>query len=104
MNIYRGCTHGCVYCDSRSACYQFTHDFEDIEVKQNAPELLRAAQRLCEDIARLDETHFDASGGTAKAAVLFTLAYLYEHREEADHHALVLTLRNLLMGIREEGF
>lgn len=45
MNIYRGCTHGCIYCDSRSTCYQFTHAFEDIEVKQNAPELLEAALR-----------------------------------------------------------
>lgn len=45
MNIYRGCTHGCIYCDSRSSCYQFTHDFEDIEVKQNAPELLEKALR-----------------------------------------------------------
>lgn len=45
MNIYRGCTHGCIYCDSRSKCYQFTHPFEDIEVKQNAPELLEAALR-----------------------------------------------------------
>ena len=45
MNIYRGCTHGCVYCDSRSRCYQFTHAFEDIEVKQNAPELLERALR-----------------------------------------------------------
>lgn len=43
MNIYRGCTHGCIYCDSRSKCYQFTHPFEDIEVKQNAPQLLEAA-------------------------------------------------------------
>ena len=43
MNIYRGCSHGCIYCDSRSRCYQFTHPFEDIEVKQNAPELLEAA-------------------------------------------------------------
>jgi len=43
MNIYRGCSHGCVYCDSRSKCYQFTHAFEDIEVKQNAPELLELA-------------------------------------------------------------
>ena len=34
MNIYRGCSHGCIYCDSRSRCYQFTHPFEDIEVKQ----------------------------------------------------------------------
>ncbi|MBO4457944.1 MAG: radical SAM protein [Butyrivibrio sp.] len=45
MNIYRGCTHGCIYCDSRSKCYQFTHDFEDVEVKQNAPELLERALR-----------------------------------------------------------
>lgn len=43
MNIYRGCSHGCIYCDSRSRCYQFTHRFEDIEVKQNAPELLEKA-------------------------------------------------------------
>ena len=43
MNIYRGCTHGCIYCDSRSTCYHFTHPFEDIEVKQNAPELLEKA-------------------------------------------------------------
>ncbi|MBR4403998.1 MAG: radical SAM protein [Clostridiales bacterium] len=43
MNIYRGCTHGCIYCDSRSLCYQFDHKFEDIEVKKNAPELLEQA-------------------------------------------------------------
>ena len=43
MNIYRGCTHGCIYCDSRSLCYQFTHPFEDVEVKINAPELLEKA-------------------------------------------------------------
>jgi DNA repair photolyase len=43
MNIYRGCSHGCIYCDSRSRCYQFTHAFEDIEIKQNAPALLEAA-------------------------------------------------------------
>lgn len=45
MNIYRGCSHGCIYCDSRSKCYHFTHAFEDIEVKQNAPELLAEALR-----------------------------------------------------------
>lgn len=45
MNLYRGCTHGCIYCDSRSVCYQFTHAFEDIEVKQNAPALLERALR-----------------------------------------------------------
>lgn len=42
MNIYRGCTHGCIYCDSQSDCYQMAHEFTDVEVKQNAPELLRA--------------------------------------------------------------
>ena len=41
INIYRGCTHGCIYCDSRSEVYQMNHKFEDIEVKVNAPELLK---------------------------------------------------------------
>lgn len=40
MNLYRGCTHGCIYCDARSKCYHTPEPFEDIEVKQNAPELL----------------------------------------------------------------
>lgn len=40
MNLYRGCSHGCIYCDSRSKCYHIEHDFEDIEVKANAIELL----------------------------------------------------------------
>ncbi len=43
MNLYRGCTHGCIYCDSRSRCYQMDHAFEDIEVKENALELLEKA-------------------------------------------------------------
>ena len=51
MNIYRGCTHGCIYCDARSDCYNMTHAFEDIEVKQNAPQLLeqalKAKRRRC---------------------------------------------------------
>ena len=42
MNLYRGCTHGCIYCDSRSKCYQIDHDFEDIEVKRNAAKILEA--------------------------------------------------------------
>ena len=45
MNIYRGCTHGCIYCDSRSLCYRMDHPFEDVEVKRNAPELLERALR-----------------------------------------------------------
>lgn len=43
MNLYRGCTHGCIYCDSRSRCYHMEHDFEDVEVKENAIELLENA-------------------------------------------------------------
>jgi len=45
MNLYRGCTHGCIYCDSRSSCYQMNHVFEDIEVKANSLELLEDALR-----------------------------------------------------------
>lgn len=45
INVYRGCTHGCIYCDSRSDCYQMDHAFEDVEVKENAAELLEAALR-----------------------------------------------------------
>ena len=45
MNLYRGCSHGCIYCDGRSKCYNFTHAFEDIEIKENAPELLEKALR-----------------------------------------------------------
>lgn len=43
INLYRGCSHGCIYCDSRSKCYQMEHAFEDIEVKENAVELLEDA-------------------------------------------------------------
>lgn len=45
MNLYRGCTHGCIYCDSRSKCYQFDHDFEDIEVKRDAVKILEQQLR-----------------------------------------------------------
>jgi len=43
MNISRGCIHGCIYCDSRSKCYRIEHDFEDVQIKSNAPELLENA-------------------------------------------------------------
>ncbi len=43
INIYRGCQHNCIYCDSRSSCYNMNHDFEDIEVKENAAILLENA-------------------------------------------------------------
>ena len=49
INLYRGCTHGCIYCDSRSRCYRMDHAFEDIEVKETYASGRRAptqAQRL----------------------------------------------------------
>lgn len=45
MNLYRGCQHGCIYCDSRSVCYRIEHDFEDVDVKENAITLLDDALR-----------------------------------------------------------
>ena len=81
--------------------------------------LLSAAGNLCRDVARLtDEQWADIDSDkccsknysrarltdlreTLRVAILYALAYLYEHREEADHHALTLTLRSLLFGIRE---
>lgn len=45
MNLYRGCQHGCIYCDARSKCYQMDHVFEDIAVKENALSLLEEALR-----------------------------------------------------------
>ena len=54
MNLYRGCSHGCIYCDSRSACYHMAHAFEDIEVKENAIELLEAALRAYQGRALYD--------------------------------------------------
>ena len=45
MNLYRGCTHGCFYCDSSSKCYQFEHDFEDIEIKRDAVKILEQQLR-----------------------------------------------------------
>lgn len=64
-----------------------------------------AAQEICMDVARVsEEDDFADDLENAKAAVLYTVAYLYEHREEADHRGLMLTLRALLFGVRREGF
>ena len=66
--------------------------------------LIASAERLCMDILRTDDPAELESAANAKTADLYTAAYLYEHREEADHHALALTLRALLFGSRKEGF
>lgn len=67
--------------------------------------LITTAQNLCMDISRItDELQFLELGAHARIAILYAIAYLYEHREAANHNELVLTLRALLFGIRQEGF
>ena len=75
--------------------------------------LISAADRLCADVARLSDEKWEAACSdtedasllpireTMKVAILYALGYLFEHREEADHHDLVLTLRSILFAIRE---
>ena len=64
---------------------------------------LHSAESLCADIARLSAEEFSGTQ-TAKIAVMYVVAYLYEHREDADHHALTLSLRSLLEGVRRSRF
>lgn len=66
--------------------------------------LLQSAEKICMDIIRTDDRTALEEDENAKIAVLYATAYLYEHREEADHHAMMLTLRALLFGSRREGF
>ena len=65
---------------------------------------ITAGVKQCMDILRTDDENDLADCSNGKIAVMFTVAYLYEHREEADHHAMDLTLRALLFGSRKEGF
>ena len=67
-------------------------------------DMIMAAERQCMDILRTDSEEDLKAAQNGKIAVMFTAAYFYEHREEADHHALNLTLRALLFGSRKEGF
>ena len=66
--------------------------------------IIASAERQCMDILRTDIEEELAWVQNGKTSVMFTAAYLYEHREEADHHALNLTLRALLFGSRKEAF
>lgn len=67
--------------------------------------LLQTACHLCADTARVDVKDLNKkSSADIKTAILYTVAYLYEHREDADHHALQLTLRSLLFSQREAAF
>lgn len=65
---------------------------------------MQSAKRICMDIIRTDDESVFQVDENAKAAMMYTVGYLYEHREDADHHALMITLRSLLFGSRQEGF
>lgn len=66
--------------------------------------MVRASEKICMDIIRTDDRSVLEKDENAKTAVLYAAAYLYEHREEADHRAMMLTLRALLSGSRKEMF
>jgi len=76
------------------------HDEDDALIQS----MVRSSEKTCMDIIRTDDGSVLEKDETAKTAVLYAAAYLYEHREEADHHAMVLTLRALLSGSRKEAF
>lgn len=70
--------------------------------------LIASATAIVQDIARFSDEEWEASEEKIlirmRIAILYTIAYLYEHREEADHSQLNLTLRALLFGVRKEDF
>ena len=77
-------------------------DFDDDDAL--IENLIISSERLCMDIARIKCRSVFRRKDTAKVAVMYAVAYQYEHREDADHHKLEMTLRSLLSGIRKVGF
>lgn len=77
-------------------------DFDDDDALLTA--FLTSGQQLCMDVARITDVAVFEAEPNARIAVMYAVAYMYEHREEADHKALTLTLRALLFGCRQEGF
>ena len=77
-------------------------DFDDDDALLE--NLLLSSERLCMDIARIKSRTVFEKKDTAKIAVMYAVAYQYEHREDCDHHALTMSLRSLLSGIRKAGF
>ena len=66
--------------------------------------LIASSIKLCHDVARIKDDGDAKDGSLLKMAVLYALGYLYEHREEADHHELVMNLKSLLVSLREGVF
>ena len=67
--------------------------------------LIHSAEKLCQGVARKNATSLISENfDEYRLAVLYATGYLYEHREEADHHALMLTLRSMLFTVRKTRF
>ena len=76
------------------------HEDDDILLES----LIASSQQLCMDVARISDKELFEKQPCSKVAVLYAVAYLYEHREDANHLELTLSIRALLSGIRQEGF
>lgn len=66
--------------------------------------LITTAETLVRDTSRMSDEELAPFEEIVEIAELFTIAYLYEHREEADHKNLTETLKYLLFPIRKEVF
>ena len=77
-------------------------DFDDDDALLEG--IIVQSQQMCMDVARLSDFEDFEKQPVSKIAVMYAVAYLYEHREDADHRALTVGLRALLFGIREPGF
>ena len=86
--------------DEAKVYLRVDYDDEDDMIES----LVASAEKLCQDIARLTDEAFEAEDTRVRIAVLYAVAYLYEHREEPDMHDLTLMLRAILFGVREARF
>lgn len=77
-------------------------DYEEDDLLLQA--MIDSAMSICMAVARCDDVERFSEDKNSRIAVMYAVAYLYEHREEADHHRLTLSLRSLLFGIRKEEF
>lgn len=66
--------------------------------------LINSAESLCRDVARLSSEELAEQSATTRVAILYAVSYMYEHREQADYHDLVMMLRSLLFGVRRQVF
>ena len=66
--------------------------------------LIDTAERLAKDVSRLNDIELDENANIVRIAILYAVAYLYEHRENANHRNLTLTMRSMLFGVRKVMF